>query len=133
MTSPTSSGGAPDLRELRDAFQRGSQQLQQRGATFLEQMGNNYSSRDITETDTPTWSFRDLADSARQTLNPPPISQAELPFYGGILAIGIFLSFFGHKLKKSVLFVTGCLLPVFLYTVNWTNDEVLKVIVVLIN
>ncbi|CAD7942173.1 unnamed protein product [Amoebophrya sp. A120] len=62
-----------------------------------------------------------------------PISDAELPFFAVILSIGFFLSFFGHKLKKSVLFVTGALLPVFLYTVNFLPENPpLKIIIVVV-
>ncbi|CAD7965356.1 unnamed protein product [Amoebophrya sp. A25] len=60
----------------------------------------------------------------------PPVSLAELPFFAILFAVGVFLSFFGHKLKKTVLFVAGALLPVFLLTVDFEATKEVKIILV---
>lgn len=42
--------------------------------------------------------------------------------------VGIFLCTYGHKLKKAVLFVTGAVIPFFLYTVHFgVQDQLIKI------
>jgi len=53
-------------------------------------------------------------------------------FFGVVCFLGVFLSLYGHKLKTPVLFVLGASLPLFLYSVKFTDSEALRAAVVLI-